>query len=297
MNEKRPLIITHDKHFHADDVFSVAALDLYFKGAYDLLRTRDPEVIKTGDIVLDVGGVYDAASDRFDHHQEEGAGMRDAHIPYSSFGIVWKKYGNDVCDSADVAAQVGKTLGAYLDADDNGIETHTKILDVPRYALRTVIKMFRPFLDETETLDEAFVKAVSFAKWVLEKEIRRAKEYIRERDIVLSAYQSTEDKRVLAFDEFLRVSDDVAKECPELLFIVLPRDGQTSWMVRAVQSGTGDFAARKMFPASWRAKSGRAMAEASGVLDAEYCHHSGNFLAVAKTREGAIALARLAASS
>lgn len=33
-------------------------------------RTRDPEVLKTCDIVVDVGGVYDHSAKRYDHHQK-----------------------------------------------------------------------------------------------------------------------------------------------------------------------------------------------------------------------------------
>ena len=35
-----------------------------------VVRTRDPDALKECDIVVDVGGVYDPASLRFDHHQK-----------------------------------------------------------------------------------------------------------------------------------------------------------------------------------------------------------------------------------
>ncbi|MCP5078559.1 MAG: MYG1 family protein, partial [Psychromonas sp.] len=56
MNDKT--IVTHDGNFHADDVFSIAALKCVFP-SFNLIRTRDAEIIKQGDIVLDVGGEYD----------------------------------------------------------------------------------------------------------------------------------------------------------------------------------------------------------------------------------------------
>lgn len=34
-----------------------------------LKRTRDPAVLETCDIVVDVGSVYDESKQRFDHHQ------------------------------------------------------------------------------------------------------------------------------------------------------------------------------------------------------------------------------------
>ncbi len=58
-----------------------------------MIRTRDLEVINKADIVIDVGGEYNADTGRFDHHQRGGAGERENGIPYSSFGLIWQKYG------------------------------------------------------------------------------------------------------------------------------------------------------------------------------------------------------------
>ena len=61
MNDKK--IVTHDGNFHADDVFSVAALKCIFP-SFELIRTRNPEIIAKADIVLDVGGEYWSSSSR-----------------------------------------------------------------------------------------------------------------------------------------------------------------------------------------------------------------------------------------
>jgi uncharacterized UPF0160 family protein len=46
---KTPRIVTHSGTFHADELLAVAALEISFKGApYELIRSRDEEVIKTG---------------------------------------------------------------------------------------------------------------------------------------------------------------------------------------------------------------------------------------------------------
>jgi hypothetical protein len=34
-----------------------------------IVRSRDAEVLKDCDVVIDVGGVYEPENDRFDHHQ------------------------------------------------------------------------------------------------------------------------------------------------------------------------------------------------------------------------------------
>ncbi len=64
-------------------------------------RTRDPKVLETMDVVVDVGGVYDASKNRFDHHQRE---FQDTLLPkyftrLSSAGLVYKHYGRDVIRS------------------------------------------------------------------------------------------------------------------------------------------------------------------------------------------------------
>ena len=40
-----------------------------FKNA-EIVRSRDPKVLDECDIVIDVGGVYDPAAHRYDHHQK-----------------------------------------------------------------------------------------------------------------------------------------------------------------------------------------------------------------------------------
>ena len=77
-------IITHNGGFHTDDVFAVATL-LIFLGEEEteVIRSRDPEIIKTGDFVVDTGFIYDPEKNLFDHHQIEGAGERGNGIPYA----------------------------------------------------------------------------------------------------------------------------------------------------------------------------------------------------------------------
>lgn len=58
----------------------------------DLTRTRDPAILDTCSIVVDVGGVYDESKQRFDHHQrgfEEVFGHGFA-TKLSSAGLVYK---------------------------------------------------------------------------------------------------------------------------------------------------------------------------------------------------------------
>lgn len=61
---------THNGVFHCDDALACFMLKCLpkFKDA-EIIRTRDEALLKDCDVVVDVGGVYDAATQRFDHHQ------------------------------------------------------------------------------------------------------------------------------------------------------------------------------------------------------------------------------------
>jgi len=86
-----PLLVTHSGKFHCDEVFAYAvlrlALGLSEPGSHRLVRTRDPAIVTSADFAWDVGGVYDEAANRFDHHQR-GAPLRADGMPFSSAGLV-----------------------------------------------------------------------------------------------------------------------------------------------------------------------------------------------------------------
>ncbi|KFH02123.1 putative GAMM1 protein [Toxoplasma gondii VAND] len=68
---RRPVIGTHSGKFHEDEVLAtVMLLSLpEFQNAR-VVRSRDPAVLATCDIVVDVGAEYDPEKRRFDHHQK-----------------------------------------------------------------------------------------------------------------------------------------------------------------------------------------------------------------------------------
>ena len=118
-------LVTHNGSFHTDDIFAAAMLSMILERngeAYEIIRTRDPEIIKDGDFVFDVGGTYDEALNRFDHHQVGGAGKGEQGIEYSSFGLMWKKFGEEFAGSQKVADIIQKKLVAPVDAHDNGFD-------------------------------------------------------------------------------------------------------------------------------------------------------------------------------
>ncbi|XP_026193511.1 UPF0160 protein MYG1, mitochondrial [Cyclospora cayetanensis] len=66
----RPTIGTHDGRFHLDEILACAMLlSLPEFSNAKILRTRDPALHEKCEILVDVGGVHDAETKRFDHHQ------------------------------------------------------------------------------------------------------------------------------------------------------------------------------------------------------------------------------------
>lgn len=290
-------IITHSGNFHPDEVLGVAALRILFGKDVEILRTRDAVTIadkNKEDIVLDVGMVYDADDNRFDHHQPGGAGQRENGIPYASFGLIWKTYGEKIAGSKRAADAVEEKLVLSIDAGDNGIDTFQKAnKHFKPYLFEGAIISFLPTWKEKDVgVDQAFLNAVDFVQPILEREIVKAQAFIDGESEVEKAYQEAEDKRVIVLDNNYSWRDVIAKH-EDVLFVVMNDGKQSTWAVSAVRKDGVSFQSRKLFPESWGGKTGSALAEATGVPDANFCHN-GRFIVVANSKEGALALAKLA---
>jgi len=132
-----PTIGTHNGHFHADEALAVYLLRLLPTYAESpLIRTRDPETLKTCDIVCDVGGVHDHSAKRYDHHQREfDAVFPGSKTKLSSAGLVWMHYGKEIVEAvtglsasdANNALLYQKLYDDFIeafDANDNGISQY-----------------------------------------------------------------------------------------------------------------------------------------------------------------------------
>jgi uncharacterized UPF0160 family protein len=154
-----------------------------------------------------------------------------------------------------------------------------------------------PSWKEKENLDEAFMKAVNFIKQVLQREILRAEHSFEAEKFVLEAYEKSEDKRIVVIDKEYQLGDeDVSKvlfEKPEVLFSIRYRAESDNWSVKGIRIKSDDFPVRKQFPAEWGGLRDEDLQKVSGVSDAVFCHR-GLFMAVSKSFEGAMNLAKKA---
>jgi uncharacterized UPF0160 family protein len=301
--QKKIRVAVHTGKFHSDDVFSVAAISLYLKikpEKLDIKRTRDSEIIKKADYVFDVGFVNDGET-RFDHHQKEGAGLRSDGIPYASFGSMWKRFGESICGSREVSDRIDKKIIEPLDADDSGVNITKCLFDgVTQFTVSDIIYHFNPTGKEgLGDIDNSFLKAVIFARNILEREIKRAKDIIEEfkvaKEILEKKYNETEDKRIIIIEGDISWREIVNK-FKEPLFVIKKNTSDNTWRVYGVRDDLSIFENRKDLPENWAGKEKEELSLITGVKDAMFCHMD-RFVCAAKTFDGAMEMAKIAVNN
>ncbi len=281
-------VVTHNGNFHADDVFSIAVLKHVYP-SFNLVRTRDKALMDSADIVIDVGGQYDPDAGRFDHHQRGGAGERENGIPYSSFGLVWQKYGLALCDNNQaVADRVDAGLVSTIDAIDCG---HVEGVQ-QGISLSQTISMYNPTWEESPEFDKCFDEAVEFASRMLTRFIASASGSVNAKAIVAKAIESAEDPRVIVLEKYTPWKKTVHILSSEALYMVYPsHSGQ--WILQTVPVEPGSFEDRKSLPKAWAGLSDEDFQVKTGLDDAVFCHN-GLFIAGTKSFESTMKLAEVA---
>lgn len=303
--------LTHNGHFHCDDVFAYAALKMAFKGNdHILVRTRDKEKIANAKIVFDVGGIADEHSNRFDHHQQ-GAPRREDGTSYSSAGLIWKKYGEravsaDLAESCKegtemvttIAKMIDERIVKMIDLIDNG-EDQPSDKRYNSIGLAQIVNDFNPTWDmppygeNNDYEDHCFKKAVDFVYEFLSNKINQYRAKILAENHVLAAYQNGIDDRILIMDRSMPWNSTAFKHGFNTLFAVYPAQKNGQWMVDTMPIEPGSYSQKKPLPAEWAGLVDNELATVSGIPDAVFVHLK-RFCGAAKSKEGAIAMARKA---
>ncbi len=306
----RPCLVTHGGKFHCDEVFAHAVLRLALGlrapgGDYTLLRTRKPPLIEGGDIVWDVGLVFDPATSRFDHHQR-GAPLRADGTPLSSAGLVWRVYGERAVsallppEAAQFTSAIADTIDATvvrrIDELDNGVSVRGPLVD-DTLGLASLIGDCNPSWDDPagsgETAgDAAFVEATALAEGVLRRRVDQVRSRLAAEAIVVGAHAAGEDPRILVLVQGMPWKNAVFAHDLPVLFTVSPASNG-NWMVDAMPPEPGSFAQRLPLPEGWAGLQGEELAAASGVADAVFVHLR-RFVGAARSRAGAVAMAQRA---
>jgi len=289
-------LITHNGSFHADDVFATAVLSIMLdkkNESFKIIRTRDSEIINKGDYVFDVGGIYDEKANKFDHHQKGGAGKRKNGIEYSSFGLIWKKFGIELVKSKEIVELVDEHLVAPIDASDNGFDLVKSEHDIfPYFIQNFIVSMHPTWLETNLSENEMFFKSVKIAKEILSREIIQAKDFTLAKEKILEIYQKTKDKKIIVLDKNYPY-EKILNDFLEPLFVIHPRINNKSWEVEAIRKNLKTFGNKKNFPEAWSGLENKELQKITGIQDAVFCHRA-LFMVIAKSKEGAIELAKLA---
>lgn len=306
-----PVLATHSGKFHCDEVFaySVLCLALGLRAAgkdHVLLRTRKPEAIEAANIVWDVGFVFDATTNRFDHHQR-GAPLRADGTPFSSAGLIWQVYGERAVaallgDSASatfasaIAAEIDETVVRKIDELDNGVAADGPVRR-DTLGLATLIGEFNPSWDDPAggglgAGDAAFLEASQVALSMLCRRVDNLRARLAAESIVIEAHRNGEDPRILVLDRGMPWKNVVFSHNLPVLFTVSPASNG-NWMVDTVPPEPGSFEQRLSFPEAWAGLPPEALAAITEVEDAVFVHLR-RFVGAAKSRSGALALARKA---
>ena len=314
------VIATHSGTFHADDVFGVGILMGVFP-SHRLVRTRKQELIDAADFAVDVGGVWDAAKGRFDHHQRGFDGARPAQsvdsntvpgVGYASAGLVWSQYGTayvqawctaqghalDAAAIEQIVRSIDHSLVQYLDIVDTGQGDVSPGI----FGLSSLIAQLNTHWLEEKGLDHAakaqlletrFREAIAITRKFLDHAISKKVAQLRAMDTVRQAPRLL-GGRVLHLQEGgMPWTHVVLNEMPEVMFVIYPDSDGDQYQIKTVPVEAGSFTARMDLPASWAGLRDGELAAVNGVADSVFCHLN-LFIGGARSFEGAVKMAELA---
>ena len=290
------IIGTHNGRFHSDDVFAVALLKTLHP-TVKVIRTRDLDVLKTCDLVLDVGGEYSVENRRFDHHQPETAGARANGVRYSAFGLIWQAFGLKYCnDNEEVWKRLNEGFVSSFDAYDNGQKTYeVTTKDAHVVELQDIFDNYlNPNIGESSELadyDKAFKGAVKLAQLLLDRVTKRKLAEVDSEQYFYGEWLNSPDRRYVVLDKFA-TSGEKAQDMPELLYYVYLAPNGT-WNIKAIAKEKGSYESKRPLPEVWAGARDEGLAEITGVNDAAFCHNA-RHLCGAYSKEGALRLLELA---
>lgn len=275
------LVGTHSGTFHADDVLAFALIRVFLDPQAAVLRTRDLERLKSCDIVVDVGGIYDPERRRFDHHQGSYAGHR------SSAGMVldWLESTGRV--GTELAGVLRARAVDYVDAVDTGREAPRP--DVPCFA--RIIEAIGQGCDTPEEQHAAFVESAGIGERLIVGLQRGWEEVRAARELVLAAMADAVAARrsVIYLDAYVPwkpVYFEHGGATHPTDYVLYPSE-DNSWKLLAIPPSIERFEQKRPLPASWAGKLGAELEEATGIEGSLFCHKN-RFVAVFRTRDAAL---------
>lgn len=287
----------HNGIFHADDVFGVALMQSIYNDL-EIIRTRDEELLKTCDIVSDVG------NGKYDHHHVDKI-RRENGIPYCGFGLLWRDFGisyinakfpdlSNLKEQQEVAEKVDTILIQQIDAQDNGVDVMTS--QVPIMTLCDIIYTFIPTGAGEDEIEKGFFEAVEFAKKILYKVTKKFVDSYENYRMIKNELkkQNVKQSHILVLEKSVPWKDTVLElDRNENVLYVVYQDVTGSWCTQTVPKEANSFAARKDLPKTWGGLNKDDLSKLTGIENCTFCHPA-LFICGNKTKEGAISMAKVA---
>jgi uncharacterized UPF0160 family protein len=293
--------LTHSGPFHSDDV--LAGVLLKCAGVIDnfeeIKRSRDPKEFEKADLVFDVGGDYDAATHRYDHHQRGRSGMEwDDGTPYSSAGLIWHHFKEQITEDEDVQKSLVGSYVRPIDADDNGW-----IGELPPNArhISAIVSDMNPRWDDKDAdVDQCYVQACLIMEQLFLGAKNKAEGKKAAKTHVLNAVEKHLDQELLILEHYCpwkshlhKIEEELCPESP-FQFVLFPQGD--SWKIFQVPADKGSKEGRAYFPEPWGGLREEELKTASGIAGAQFVH-PGLFCAGAASLEDAKAMAKQAIQS
>lgn len=308
---------THNGRFHADEALACALLrqTAAFRGA-QVIRTRDPQILSQMDAVVDVGGVYDHATHRYDHHQPTFHDTLSEQYPtrLSSAGLVYKHFGREIIANkktvspADLELIFVKQYERFVqafDAHDNGIPQYPASVGRPAHPdswdIFAQVASLNPNWNQPmgdEAIDERFQQAMQ----LVETNFNISLDYLLDawlpaRQIVGEAIQNAGKERFLVLKESCPWKDHLfglESEKGHFLFVIYPESANQTWRIQAVPLHPDAFELRHSLPEPWLGMRDEELDTLipDGPKGAVFVHRNG-FIGGHKTLEGILHMVRL----
>lgn len=292
-------VVTHNGLFHADETFGTAFLSLLLGSEVRVVRTRNPAQIEQAYVALDVGGVYDNAKLRYDHHQREFTDVHEGtSVKLAACGLIWRHYGSvvitklhpelDVEQVKTLWQMVDETICRPVDLQDNGQGTF-KVEGAEAQAL-TITMMVSSFNQQdiySPAQDEAFMRVVEILKEYILNFLRAGANKLQLLKEAEETVKAQLGSRVLVLDKFLPYRETVlkanAEEGGQFDLVTYPAKGQWNLQTIPVDDTPENYYSQRVsLPQRlWGLTGPEASKEQLGGSALVFCHKTG-FLAAVK---------------
>jgi uncharacterized UPF0160 family protein len=265
-------------------VLAFALIKTFVDGHADVIRTRESARLDECDIVIDVGGVFDAGNKRFDHHQKSDEGDR------SSAGMVLDWLVETQHVERELADHLRHRAVNYIDAVDTGREAP----EIETPCLARIVEAIGQGHASADEQDAAFLIASSVACAMVDG-LNRGFESLRAaREAVVSAMHAATDagEAIIFLDRYypwkpIYFEHDGIDHATD--YVAFPSDDAT-WKLVAIPPRLGCFDQKRPLPESWAGRLGEELEAATGVPGSVFCHKN-RFIAVFRTRAAMMAAA------